>query len=201
MKSFIELFGIILTGDKESSRMAAREVRKLVYSSHTGKYDEIKSIVNSASEEYKKITDDFRQANFVMAVSVMYFLHDKTREPDFLFPWLFYLLQHANGNIRHAAVRMLENELGPLTVHLRYPDKKFYSRKFSPAYSDQILSDMFIALESLANIFWKPAYKKYKYVSSLPSGPYKSIQMVLSSLEYDCGEQYMIKLRRKFELR
>lgn len=197
MKSFNELFETILSGDKEASRMAAREVRKLVYSSHAGKYDEIKSIVNNASEEYRKITDDFRQENFVMAVSVMYFLHDRENEPDFLFPWLFHLLKHPNGYIRHASVHMLGHELGPLTVHLRCPESN-YSHKFSHAEADQILSDMFIALISMANNFWEPKYKKYKYISSLPIGPYKSIQMVISELEEDCGEQFMAKLYQKF---
>ncbi|EKD59052.1 MAG: hypothetical protein ACD_56C00003G0003 [uncultured bacterium] len=200
MKSFLELFETILSGDKESSRLAAREVRKLVYGPYTGKYDEIKSIVDGASEEYRKITDDFRQENFVMAVSVMYFLHDSENEPDFLFPWLFHLLKHEKGNIRYAAVRMLENELGPLTVHLRCPESN-HTRKLSRADAEQILSNMFIALVDMAHNFWKPAYKKYKYISSLPSGPYKSIQMVLSELEEDCGEQFMAKLHQKFGMK
>lgn len=199
MKSFRELFETILLGNRESSRLAAREVRELVYGSQAGKYDEIKSIVNSASEEYRKITDDFRQENFVMAVSVMYFLHDRENEPDFLFPWLFHLLKHPNGYIRHAAVRMLETELGPLTVHLRCPESN-YSHKFSRADADQVLADMFIVLVGMANNFWEPKYKKYKYISSLPSGPYKSIQMVLSELEDDCGEQFIRKLHQKFKI-
>lgn len=197
MKTFFELFKIILSGDRNSSRIAAREVRKLVYGPRTGKYDEIKSIINGAPEEYRKITDDFRQENFVMAVSVMYFLHDRESDPDFLFPWLFHLLTHTNGNIRHAAVRMFETELGPLTVHLRCPDSN-YSRKLARADANQILADMFITLVIMENNFYKPVYKKYKYISSLPSGPYKSIQMVLSKLEDDCGEQFMNELLKKF---
>lgn len=197
MKTFFELFEIILSGDKNSSRIAAREVRKLVYGPHTGKYDEIKTIINGASEEYRKITDDFRQENFVMAVSVMYFLHDRESEPDFLFPWLFHLLTHANGNIRHAAVRMFETELGPLTVHLRCPDSN-YSHKLSRADANRILARMFITLVNMTDNFYKPVCKKYKYITSLPTGPYKSIQMVLSELEDDCGKQFMTELLQKF---
>ena len=94
---------------------------------------------------------------------------------------------------------MLETELGPLTVHLRCPDSN-YSHKFSRADADQILADMFIILIGMTNNFWEPKYKKYKYISSLPSGPYKSIQMVLSELEEDCGEQFMAKLHQKFQI-
>ncbi|KKQ79437.1 MAG: hypothetical protein UT03_C0055G0009, partial [Candidatus Moranbacteria bacterium GW2011_GWD2_38_7] len=139
MKSFHELFKTILSGDRESSRLAAREVRKLLHSSHAGKYDEIKSIINGASEQYRKITDDFRQENFVMAVSVMYFLHNRENQPDFLFPWLFQLLQHKNGNIRHSAVRMIEHELGSLTYHIRFPGEKISRREPSPEQADRII--------------------------------------------------------------
>ena len=183
MKTIPELFKTILNGDKESSRQAARVVRKATYSSHGGKYEEIKSIINNASEEYRKITEDFRQENFVMAISVMYFLHDREHEPDFLFPWLFHLLKHKNGNIRHCAVKMLWHELGPLTVHIRFPGERSRSTDLSPRQSDVILYDMYTGLEMMAREFYKPAYKRYKYIDSLPSGTYKSIQMVLARME------------------
>jgi len=186
MKTFSELFKIILTGDKESGRKAAREVRKLVYSSAAEgreKYDKIKTIIENAPEEYRKITEDFRQEHFVMAISVMYFLHDREQEPDFLFPWLFHLLKHKNGNIRHCAVKMLCHELGPLTVHIRFPGERSKSTDLSPRQSNAILNDIHTGLEMMARESYKPAYKRYKYIDSLPTGTYKSIQMVLARME------------------
>ncbi len=123
MQSFTEIFKTILEGNMESSRNAARAASKFLYSSKSGKKDflEIKSIVNDAARVYKDIKEDWRQKNFVVAVSVIYFLHDRENEQDFLFPWLFHLLQHSNGNIRQSAVRMFRNQLGPLTVHIRHP--------------------------------------------------------------------------------
>ena len=174
-------------------------MRKFLYSSHGGgKYESIKKIIENAPDEYRKINEEWRQENFVIAVSVLYFLHDKESRPDFLFPWLIYLLKHQNGYIRHAAVRMLKNELGPLTVHIRCPDYK--QSKLKSEQSDFILLHLFISLNNLLAYLWKPEYKKYKYVDSLPACPYKSIHMVLSHLEYDCGEQYMIKLRQKLNI-
>ncbi|MDP3043528.1 MAG: hypothetical protein Q8N21_03940 [bacterium] len=196
MKTFIELFNIILTGNKDDSRKAAREVRKLLYSSRSGQYEEIASIIKNAPDEYVNIKEDWRQENFVIAVSVLYFLHSKESQPDFLFPWLFHLLQHQNGNIRHAAARMLKNELGPLTVHIRCPNEKFGDR-LTPKQADFVLLSLFIGLNNLLADLWKPAYKKYKYVSSLPASPYKSIQMVLSRMEEDCGEAYMKQLKSR----
>lgn len=195
-KTFVKLFDVILTGNRNDSRKAAREVRKLLYSSRDGgKYKSIKTIIENAPDEYRKIKEEWREENFVVAVSVLYFLHDKESWPDFLFPWLFYLLQHQNGNIRHAAVRMIKNELGPLTVHIRCPDYK--QDKSKSEQSDFILLNLFISLNNLLSNLWKPKYKKYKYVNSLPTCPYKSIQMVLGIMEYDCGKEYMERLRNR----
>ncbi len=196
MTTIDKCFKIILAGDRESSRQAARQIRKLVYGSgESGGYKSIASIIKNAANEYKKITEDWRQENFAVAVSVMYFLHDKENKPDFLFPWLFHLLQHPNGNVRHAAVRMIGHELGPLTVHLRFPNEKSsYLRELSPEQSDMILFSLFANLNDLAADLWKPSYKKYKYISSLPNGPYKSVQMLLSEMEEDCGREYYDRL-------
>ena len=193
-KTFPELFNIILTGNKEDSRKAAREVRKLLYGSRFGgKYNDIKLIIKSTPNEYVNIKDDWRQENFVMAVSVLYYLHDKESKPDFLFPWLFYLLLHKNGNIRNAARRMLENEIEPLTVHIRVPD--YEQSKSKSEQSDLILLNLFMNLNNLLADLWMSAYKKYKYVSSLPTSPYKTVQMVLSKMEDACGEAYIKELK------
>jgi hypothetical protein len=193
MTTFVSLFETILTADKTASREAARKVRKFVYSSRNGTddYNDLKNIINSAPNKYLEIFEDWRQENFVMAISVMYFLHDKESQPDFLFSWLFHLLRHKNGYIRHAAVRMIENELGPLTVHLRFPGEESTFRDISPQQADDIILKLFTGLHILLNDYWKPMYKKYKYVGSLPSGTYKSVQMILNALEEDCGDECM----------
>lgn len=192
-KTFSELFDIILTGNKDDSRKAAREVRKLLYNSHDGgKYNDINKIIENAPNEYHQIKDDWREENFVVAVSVLYFLHNRESQPDFLFPWLLYLLQNKNGNIRQSAVRMIGNELGPLTVHIRCPEYK--QSKSKSDQSDFILLNLFIALNILLSSLGKPEYKKYKYIDSLPTCPYKSIQMILSRMEDDCGEVYIKRL-------
>jgi hypothetical protein len=195
-KTFTELFDIILTGNKYASRQSAREVRKLLYSSHDGgDYESIKKIIKNAPDEYLKIKEEWRQENFVMAISVLYFLHDKESQPDFLFPWLFHLLQHQNGYIRHATVRMLENELGPLTVHIRCPE--YPQKKCKSEQSDFILLNLYIVLNNFLAYLWKPKYKKYKYIDSLPASPYKSIQMILSRTEDACGKAYINQLKKQ----
>ncbi|MEK7541058.1 MAG: hypothetical protein AAB529_02385 [Patescibacteria group bacterium] len=202
MTTFAELFNTILTADKESSRKAARLVRKSVYSSYGhDKYEHIIAVIEIAPNEYAKITDDFRQENFVVAISTMYFLHNRENQPDFLFPWLFELLWHKNGNIRHAAVRMIKNELGPLTYHIRFPNEaRATTRGVSRESANHILLKLFSALNNLLHESWKPEHKRYKYIDSLPSSTYKSAQLILSELEEDCGEDYIKQMEEALHL-
>lgn len=195
MNTLKECFDAILNGGKEESHQAARKVRKLVYSSSAEgreKYKKIAALVETAPENYMRIPEDWRQENFVMAISVIYFLHDRESEPDFLFPWLFGLIQHQNGYIRHAAVRMFENEIGPLTVHIRVPGHK--SDRLKPEQAESILRSLFTSLNGLLFVLWQPKYKRYKYIDSLPASPYKSVQMVLAELEESCGKKYIDRL-------
>ncbi len=203
MNTIKECFKIILQGNKEESRQAARQVKKLLYASRTkDKYEDIKKLVKGASKEYDKISEDWRQENFVMAVSVIYFLHDREDDPDFLFPWLFQLLLHSNGTIRYAAVRMLSFELGPLTIYIRIPDfKPNGMTNLKPKQADAIIFSLFVHLNKLLKKVWKPKYKKYKYISSLPTSPYKSIQMVIARIEELCGDGYMSYLVKKYNER
>jgi len=192
MATIKECFDAILRDEREESRLAARKVSKALYSSQGDKtkFQEIAVIVARAPETYSRISEDWRQENFVMAVSVIYFLHDKKSQPDFLFPWFFQLLQHSNGYIRHAAVRMFAIEIGPLTVHIRYPKhQSMFEDKLKPEQANIILNSLFVSLNGLLSALWQPKYKRYKYVDSLPPSPYKSVQMVLAELEDSCQQQ------------
>lgn len=194
MNTIKECFDTILRGNKSDSRLAARRVRKLLYSSKSGRdeFIDIKNIVNDAPGEYAKISEEWRQENFVVAVSVIYYLHGKEEQPDFLFPWLFQLLQHSNGVIRYASVRMLSNEIGPLTFHIRFPgERSILGDRLKPEQADSILHSLFVNLNGLLVVLWQTKYKRYKYIDSLSASPYKSVQMVLAELEESCGKKYI----------
>lgn len=191
MQTFSELFKTILAGNQEVSRAAARDVRKRLYrSAKSGRseYGSIKKIIGAAPATYAKIIEPWRQENFVTSISVLYFLHDRDDRPDFLFPWLFQLLQHGNGNVRHAAVRMMEHELGTLTYHTRFPGERSPFIGLSPESADQILRALRVNLEELAGRSWKQAYEKFKYIDELPSGTYKSTRLILECLDDYCRE-------------
>ncbi|MDO8569422.1 MAG: hypothetical protein Q7R89_01395 [bacterium] len=189
--TFAELFKTISIADKDQSCKAARQVRKFLYSSQSSgknEFKEIQKIIQDAPSEYVKISEDWRRENFVMAISVMYFLHNRENQPDFLFSWLFQLLQHENGNIRHSAVRMVKHELGLLTYHIRFPGETSSLRELSPKKANNILFGLRTNLNNLAAGSWKSLYKKFKYINDLPSGTYKSAQLILSLLDDYCSD-------------
>ena len=96
MNTIKNCFAVILRGDKEESRLATRMVRTLLYRSASfdkDKYQDLKNVIQHAPDEFAMIAEDWRQEHFVMAVSVIYYLHDKETHPDFLFFWLFFLYQ------------------------------------------------------------------------------------------------------------
>jgi len=196
MKTLKNLFREILTGDREASRLAAREVRKVMFSSHSkDKTKDIRSIISSAPVVYEKIKEDWRQENFAMSVSIIYFMRDETKSLELLYCWIFELLQHKNGYIRYAAFRMIRNDLGPLTVHIRHPNSIF-KHTYTPEVSNNILLNLYVNLNNFSVQLNKPSYDKYKYVDQLPASPYKTVEMALEELEYLCGKVYMKNLER-----
>jgi len=203
MNTIRDCFNIILSGNKKESHLAARQVRKLLYNSGSNsrsRFKDIENQINRAPADYADITEEWRQENFIMAISVIYFLRSKEKEFDFFFPWFFKLLLHSNGNIRYAAVRMITTDLGPLTVYIRVSNFKSTEIKgLSKERSDEILFFLFIGLNYLLAKTWKPAYEKYDYVDSLPTSPYKSVQMVMARMYEFCGDRYMEKLVQKYK--
>ena len=200
MKTIKDCFDVVLKGNKEESRLAAGKVRKTLYGRRKSKneYRYIKNMINSAPQEYEKITEDWRQEYFVRAISVIYFLHDMEAEIDFLFPWLFQLLQHDNGIIRYGAVKMIKHELGPLTVHIRFPERGLiFGKDLDPESVDQILYSLFVNLIQLILASHKEKYRRYKYIDSLPASKYKSAQMILVYMEELCGEANIEKMAQE----
>ncbi len=116
-----EAYQKILYGTESEAKKAWQGMRKLVYSGGNGKYDEIKKELEKVKENYKNIVEDWRREFYISSISIMYFLHHKESNPNFFLPFLLGLLENENGKIRYCAYKMISNDLGPLTVHLRHP--------------------------------------------------------------------------------
>ena len=121
-------------------------------------------------------------------------MRNNMKSPEPLYNWIFELLHNKNGHIRFAAFRMIRNDLGLLTAHIRHSNTEF-ERTIESDRADNILLSLYINLNDIAVSLSKPSYKKYKYVELLPVGPYKTIRMIIAELEDNCGKAYMKQLR------
>ena len=208
MNTIKECFYIILNGQKEDSRLATKQITKILYSATAiesrakQKHKDIDEVLKNPANKYAEIKEEWRQENFVRGISVIYFLRDEEVEIDYLFPWLFQLLQHSNGNIRQSAVRIICHELAPLTVYIRIPNytDTYSHKKIAPEKCDQILFSLYTNLQKLAEIFYHSRYEKYKYIESLPVGPYKSIELILAEMEDLVGRKYMDHMRLQHQI-
>ena len=186
-KDIKECFNVILEGDKVASKKASRKAHKIISMMKRPDYDYLIEMVMDSPHQYMSISESWRQENFVMAISSTFFLVDEAQHGH-LFPWLFQLLQHDNGNIRYAAVRMFENCFGPMTYHIRFPDDPEQYKDYR--IDSTLLKELFMSLNGLLSVYWDARYEQYEYINSLPSSQYKSIQMALVTLEDMCGEGF-----------
>lgn len=63
------------------------------------------------------------------------------------------------------------------------------------AQSDCILLNLYVTFNNLLAALCKSEYKKYKYVHDIPTGAYKTIQMVFCTMKDSCGKEYMKQLK------
>lgn len=206
IKTIKDCFDVILKGDKKESGLARKKVRKIIYGSgSSGEYKHIKDIAGEALKTYEKIKESWRQENFIVALATIHFLRDyKKYPPDYLFPLLLALLQHSNGNIRYAAVRMLREEIAPLTLYLRFPEEENKKNREEKLEFDSILYWLYVGLIRLsdsARSVSKINYSKYKYIEDMPSSVYKSIQLVFADMIEMCGEDNIHAMRRSMVMR
>ena len=83
---------------------------------------------------------------------------------------------------------MIEHELGLLTYHIRFSSERLEHSGLSPKQADRIIFGLRTGLNNLMASSWEDSYKKFKYINDLPSGTYKSAQLILSVLDDDCNE-------------
>jgi hypothetical protein len=177
-----EAIEIILHGNELEAKKVSKTMRKLVYFGDSGKYEEIKEVIEDVLKVYPTIQEEWRREIYISAISIMYFLHDKyDKKPDYFFPLLLSLLENPNGTIRYCAYKMLVHDLGPLTVHLRIPD--YEKSELDKYIAISILSKLHKDLMILHDKYFDKKYKKYKYVQDLPASTYKTVEMALYELD------------------
>lgn len=102
--------------------------------------------------------------------------------------WAGFLLsyiQHPSGKIRQAVIHASEYLISSIIVGLRHGEKE---KKLTPDIKESVKKNKMrfgafvMEVENLIDQYQRPRFKKYKYVSSLPTGVYKSLNKLITEV-------------------
>lgn len=117
--------------------------------------------------------------------------------------WADFLLkyiQHPSGKIRQAVIHATEYLILDIAVDLRYVSER--GKDLTPDLKESVAKNrarfgcFVMTVEDLLDRYYEPRFKKYKYVSSLPIGVYKSLNKLIA--EVLLRSEYYEKLYQDF---
>jgi len=161
------------------------------------------SVFLEAARDFDKIPDVEHQAYFINTLKwAFYFALPETFPiwTELLIGWV----QHPDGKIRIAAVRAAQYLSD--TMESDSEDRPDRPHQYSPE-TKQFAKDCFcifaLRADQLITKYHKPAFNKYRYISSLPAGIYKSAQQLLHESILTCPrfermyDEFLDKMNRK----
>ncbi|MCD6284269.1 hypothetical protein J7J12_03415 [bacterium] len=183
LKNLIE---IIKTGSPQEVKGAQKKVEKFWYEVNIPKREEGKKDFSIFLEEIKRfdeIQDIDHQAYFINTLKWPFLAIGE----EYFEQWAEFILkyiQHPSGKIRRAIVRVTDY----LIIDIRLDLKLDFKEKISPEEKEKIeknknrFGSFVERVEKLLEKYWQPKFNRYKYISSLPVGVYKSLQQLLNEV-------------------
>ncbi len=168
LKNLIE---IIKTGSREEVKGAQKQVEKFWHNVYIPKREECKKAFAIFLDEIKgfdNIQDIDHQAYFINTIKWSFW---SAGEESFG-KWTGFILkyiQHPSGKIRQAVFHAADYLILSVIVYLSDSNEKIEDRFGSFVY----------AVESLLKEYDEPRFRRYKYISNIPSSIYKSLQKLL----------------------
>lgn len=198
------LIKIITTGPAPEVKAAQKRIERIWNQSCRDMEKRLAfSAFLEAARDFDKISDVEHQAYFINTLKwAFYFAHPETFPiwTELLIGWV----EHPEGKIRIAAVRAAQylaasmesdSEDRPDRPHQYPPEIRQFSKDCFCLFA--LRADQLIAK------YHKPAFNKYRYISSLPAGIYKSSQQLLHESILTCPrfekmyEEFLDKLNEK----
>ncbi len=182
------LINIIKIGDPVEVKIAQKEVAKFWNDFYIPNRVAGRAAFGSFLEElnnFEKIKDAEHKAYFINTLKwSLWAIGEENFEI-----WARFLLTHIQdpaGKIRQAVIHATDYLIIDITLDDKYPG--FEHVKLSKEQLGALITrnkDHFgsfvLAIEDLIEHYYEPRFNKYKYVSSLPSGVYKSLNILITS--------------------
>jgi len=192
MKNYIKnLIHTIQTASPAEVKIAQKQVEKFWHEFYIPHRAEGRAAFGAFLEEL----DTFIQIKDV--AHQCYFLHTlkwplmSTGEENFE-AWADFLLpniDHPAGHIRQATIHAIEYLVTDLRMDLKFDRTRVDNENLEKAEYIKIVQknrarfgNFVMEIEALIDHYYQPKFKKHKYVSSLPPGPYKSLQMLITEI-------------------
>jgi len=190
MKNYLKnLIEIIKTGSPADVKLAQKQVEKFwhdYYIEHRQEGQLAFEVFLEELKTFEQIKDIDHQSYFINVLKWPLWAIGEEHFEE----WADFLLanvQHPSGKIRQAVVRATEYLIHDLRLDLEYDFEiirsqglKFEECKKIVENNKARFGNFVMTVEDLIDRSFEPRFKKYKYISSLPIGVYKSLNNLMA---------------------
>jgi len=206
MKNYIKtLIHTIKTASPAEVKIAQKQVAKFWYDFYIPHRKEGCAALSAFLEElatFPQIKDVAHQCYFIHTLKwPLMSTGEENFETwaDFLLP----IIEHPDGKIRQAAIHAIEYLISDIRVDLHFDRDRVDNQNLKKAEFIKIVKknqarfgNFVMEIEALTDHYCEPRFKKYKFVSSLPPGPYKSLNKLIT--EVLLRNEHYVKLYQDF---
>ncbi|MCK5211861.1 hypothetical protein KAJ89_04120 [Candidatus Parcubacteria bacterium] len=197
LKKYIE---IIKTGSSEEVKEAQKQIKKYWHDVYIPKRVEGKKVFTIFLDEIKKFEEisDINHQSYLINVLKwpLWAIGEKYFEvwADFLLTYV----QHPSGKIRQAIIRASDYLIMDIVVDIRdMGNNKNNQKRMERIAKNKMRFGFFVyAVEQLLEKYEEPKFRRYKYVSNMPVGVYKSLQILIT--EQLLRSEYYEKMYEEF---
>lgn len=182
LKNFIE---IIKTGNRADVREAQKQIEKYwsdVYIPHRKEGRKAFEIYLDEIRDFEKIKDIDHQAYFISTLKWPFWVIGEEHFEE----WAAFILkyiQHDSGKIRQAVIYTADYLVIDITHDLLFDNNQIKGRdKERIEENKKRFGELVLNVEELIGKYDDPRYRRYKYISSMPAGVYKSLQKLITEV-------------------
>lgn len=179
------LVGSIKTGSREEVKAAQKQVEKFWHHFYIPKRKE-------GREAFMIFLDEIKKADEIQDLDhLAYFIHTLkwpllSIGEEYFVDWaefIFTYIQHPSGKIRQAVLHAADYLIYDIAADLQFDGNDHHEISQSDRLRIQKNRERFgnfvSTVEELLGQYDEPRYHRYKYIHSIPSGVYKSLQKLM----------------------
>lgn len=184
MEEIASLIEVVKSGSRPEIKQAHKQLDKIFLAyRHDKKKQKLKAKINAylqqQAEQLETIPDLDHQVALISAFKSAFWYLDALNF-EFWSQFIFHYIQHPSGKVRQAILFAADIFFMTITFDLHdFAHSSKTQPQLSPAQALFRFGSSVMRAEALLDTYSQPRYHRYKYISSLPAGVYKSLQKLL----------------------